>query len=91
MLLRLDTREAEKKEEEEGAPAARPGYTEFVSHTTWAHQMDFEEWKRRCEEAERACCLLSDRRFGGVVALAEFERKPLHANRVPPLARSGKW
>ncbi|CAM9900883.1 unnamed protein product [Ectocarpus sp. 12 AP-2014] len=46
MLLRLDTREAEKKEEEEGAPAARPGYTEFVSHTTWAHQMDFEEWKR---------------------------------------------
>ncbi|CAN0305434.1 unnamed protein product, partial [Ectocarpus fasciculatus] len=42
MLLRLDTREADKKEEEEGGTAARKGYTEFVSHTIWAHQMDFE-------------------------------------------------
>lgn len=46
MLLKLDTREAEKKEEE-GEFVARTGYTEFVSHTIWAHQMDFEEWKRR--------------------------------------------
>lgn len=46
MLLKLDTREAEKKEEE-GEFVARAGYTEFVSHTVWAHQMDFEEWKRR--------------------------------------------
>lgn len=46
MLLKLDTREAEKKEEE-GEFVARTGYTEFVSHTVWAHQMDFEEWKRR--------------------------------------------
>lgn len=91
MLLRLDTRDAEKKEGEEGGAASRPGYTEFVSHTTWAHQMDFEEWKRRCEEAKRACCLSSDGRFAGVVALAEFGRKPLHANRVPPHARSEKW
>lgn len=47
MLLKLDTREAERKEEEGGQVVARPGYTEFVSHTVWAHQMDFEEWKRR--------------------------------------------
>ena len=52
MLLKLDTREAEKKEgEEDGAAVARAGYTEFVSHTVWAHQMDFEEWKRRCARA----------------------------------------
>lgn len=50
MLLKLDTREAEKKEEEEGGEVvARAGYTEFVSHTVWAHQIDFEEWKRRCK------------------------------------------
>lgn len=53
MLLKLDTREAEKKEEE-GEFVARTGYTEFVSHTVWAHQMDFEEWKRRCDAAEQA-------------------------------------
>ena len=48
MLLKLDTREAEKKQEmEEGEFVTRAGYTEFVSHTVWAHQMDFEEWKRR--------------------------------------------
>ncbi len=48
MLLKLDTREEEKKAGEEGGEAvARTGYTEFVSHTIWAHQMDFEEWKRR--------------------------------------------
>lgn len=48
MLLKLDTREEEKKAgEEEGQAVARAGYTEFVSHTVWAHQMDFEEWKRR--------------------------------------------
>eukprot|EP00903_Cladosiphon_okamuranus_P012601 g11792.t1 len=47
MLLKLDTREAEKKEgEEEGESVPSAGYTEFVSHTVWAHQMDFEEWKR---------------------------------------------
>ncbi|CAM9427018.1 unnamed protein product [Scytosiphon promiscuus] len=40
MLLKLDTREVE------GELVARTGYTEFVSHTIWAHQMDFEEWKR---------------------------------------------
>ena len=57
MLLKLDTREADKKEEE-GEVVARAGYTEFVSHTVWAHQMDFEEWKRRYSSAsdvDRTC------------------------------------
>lgn len=55
MLLKLDTREAEKKEEE-GEFVARTGYTEFVSHTIWAHQMDFEEWKRRFGGQKRVGC-----------------------------------
>ena len=47
MLLKIDN----GKEEEEGGDISpnNPGYTQFVSHTVWAHQMDFEEWKRRCD------------------------------------------
>lgn len=47
MLLKIDE---EKEEDEEGEMRRKnPGYTQFVSQTTWAHQMDFEEWKRRCD------------------------------------------
>lgn len=45
MLLRID--EGKEENEEGGASRNNPGYTQFISHTTWAHQMDFEEWKRR--------------------------------------------
>ncbi|CAM9560530.1 unnamed protein product, partial [Laminaria digitata] len=45
MLLKIDNG---KEEDAEGNMISKnPGYTQFVSHTVWAHQMDFEEWKRR--------------------------------------------
>ncbi|CAM9913253.1 unnamed protein product [Laminaria digitata] len=44
MLLKIDN---DKEEDAEGNMISKnPGYTQFVSHTVWAHQMDFEEWKR---------------------------------------------
>lgn len=44
MLLKVDDGETQEGEEPK---ANKAGYTEFISHTTWAHQMDFEEWKKR--------------------------------------------
>lgn len=45
MLLKVDTG---GEGGEEGGAAAKLGYTEFVSHTTWKHKLDFEDWRQRC-------------------------------------------
>lgn len=46
MMLKIDHGDDVDAEEGETA-AAKIGYTEFISHTTWAHQLDFDEWRRR--------------------------------------------
>lgn len=44
MLLKVDN----GKEEEEGVDLSRNslGYTQFITHTVWAHKTDFEVWRR---------------------------------------------
>lgn len=45
MLLRLDSDDQERGEGE--STASKAGYTEFISHTTWAHRLDYLDWKNR--------------------------------------------
>lgn len=49
MLLKVDN----GKEEEEGVDLSRNslGYTQFITHTVWAHKTDFEVWRRRCDRS----------------------------------------
>lgn len=45
LLLRLDSDVQEGGEGE--STASKEGYAEFISHTTWAHKLDFLDWKNR--------------------------------------------
>lgn len=47
MLLKADS--GEQNYEAGEASANRAGYTEFISHTVWTHQMDYDAWKKRWE------------------------------------------
>lgn len=46
MLLKVDNGDVDGEE----TAASRAGHTEFISHTIWAHQIDYKEWKARCVE-----------------------------------------
>lgn len=47
MLLKINHGD-DGKDEEGGGAAAKIGHTEFISHTVWAHKLDFDDWRKRC-------------------------------------------